>query len=155
MAAIEVQGLSQFRRDLRQLENGQRWVKELAGENRGIAHEAAGWVRSEAQAMGGPQRHFASAIRGYGSTAGASIRVARPEANAAFWGAKKRTGWNAGNDTPNLPPWVGNTWEAAGFGGPYAINTVLRQREDWIVERFDAAVARVATAASSYFTTTF
>lgn len=106
--------------------------------------------------MGGVQRHFASAIRGYGGAAGARVGVGRPEANAAFWGAKQSSGWNAGNPTPNLPAWVGNTWDVASpVGGPYAINPVIYRRQNDIAEMFDEAVARVATASSEYLTEVF
>ena len=86
--------------------------------------------------MGGPQRHFAKAIRARGGVAGARLTIGDTNAYAAFWGAKQRTGWNAGNSTPNLPEWVGNSWKVGGPGGPYAINPAIRNHMDDILKAY-------------------
>lgn len=128
-SGVEVLGLSAFRKELRQLEDPKPWTRELGKVNREVAKQGAEWARAAASAMGGPQKHFAGAIRGYGSAASARIAIKDQDAYAAFWGAKQRTGWNAGNQTPNQPEWVGNSWDAAVRGqGPYAINDALATR---------------------------
>jgi len=125
---VQVVGLDEFRKELRQLDDPKAWNKELSAAHRVIGREAAARARSEATSMGGPQKHFARAIRGYGSAAGARIGLANRDANAAFWGAKQdRTGWNAGNGgRPNQPKWIGNTWPVGDPNrGPYAINPAI------------------------------
>lgn len=98
--------------------------------------------------MGGPWRHFAGDIKAAGGVAGARITV-ESEANAAFWGAKKRTGWNAGHGgRPQHPAWIGNMWDAGVTGqGPYAINQALADHTDDIVDAYSAALDRIAATA--------
>jgi hypothetical protein len=67
---------------------------------------------------------------------GARVGVSNRMANAAFWGAKQRTGWNAGNATPNLPDWIGNSWKVGGPGGPYGINPAIRTHMDDIIKAY-------------------
>jgi hypothetical protein len=130
-SGVEVSGLNAFRRELKTLENSREWTKELGALNRVIAKDAAADARAAAEAMGGVQKHFAAAIKGYGAAAAARIRIADERANAAFWGAKQRTGWNAGNQAPNQPEWVGNSWDVAVRGqGPYAINDSVADNAD-------------------------
>lgn len=130
-SGVEITGLAAFRKELKTLENPRQWTTELGRLNRTIARQAADDAQAEARAMGGPQRHFADAIKGYGSAAAARIRIADERANAAFWGAKQRTGWNAGNRTANQPDWVGASWDVAVRGqGPIAINDAIADKAD-------------------------
>lgn len=152
-SGVEVLGLSAFRKELRQLEDPKPWTRELGNVNREVAKQGAEWARAAATAMGGPQKHFAGAIRGYGSAASARIAVKDQDAYAAFWGAKQRTGWNAGNKTPNQPEWVGSSWDAAVHGqGPYAINdalaTRIRQLEALYINGIDDITRRAFPDAS-------
>lgn len=132
--AVRVEGLSELRRALRKLEDGTTWSRELGSIQRDVAKKVAGWASSNAGGMGGPFAHFSGAIRGRGGVAGAKVAVANPDANATFWGAMARTGWNAGNNTPNHPKWVGNGWDVGGPGGPYAINPAIADHKDEIVD---------------------
>ena len=75
-----------------------------------------------------------------------------PFALAAYWGAKKRTGWygaaqfrqSAGQQ---FAAWVGNDWEVAVAGqGPYAINDALAKHLKDIEEFFLKAVDRTTAA---------
>lgn len=80
------------------------------------------------------QGHFSGSIYGTGSASKASIAV-RQEANAAFWGARKRTGWYAApkyaGGPPQHPEWVGNSWDVGQLGqGPYAINPAIYHELD-------------------------
>jgi hypothetical protein len=128
-SGVEVVGLAAFRKELRTLDDPKPWTRELGQVNRELAKKGAEWAQAAAVAMGGPQKHFAAAIKGYGSAASARIGIRDERAFGAFWGAKQRTGWNAGNQTPNQPEWVGNSWDAAVHGqGPYAINEALATR---------------------------
>ncbi len=148
---VEVIGLREFAAELRQLQNSRRWLQELGKSQREIATKVAGWSRFAAASMGGPQRHFASAIVGRGGVSGAKIQIADEQAFAAFWGAKKRTGWNVGNDTPNLPQWVGNSWDVGVAGqGPYAINDTIAKRTDEILRMYGEAIDQITADAFDY-----
>ena len=146
--AVEVDGLADFRRELRQLEEPRQWSAKLGRLHRELAQKVAGWASFTASGMGGATGHFAGALAGRGSVTGARIQVANPAANAAFWGAKQRTGWNAGNDTPNLPEWVGNAWDVGVAGqGPYAINDTIAAKGPEILDMYGEAVEDIASAA--------
>jgi hypothetical protein len=154
--AVEVVGLPAFRKQLRQLENPRRWTTELGRVHRDLAKDVASAARGAASGMGGPQRKFAGAIVGRGGASGARIGLRGNDANAAFWGAKQRTGWNAGTETPNLPKWVGNSWEVGAAGqGPYAINATIAARMDEILEQYGDAIDRLWGEATTYTSTTF
>lgn len=147
-SGVEITGLRAFRKELKTLENPRQWTTELGRLNRTIAKEAAAESRSAAQAMGGPQRHFAAAIKGYGSAAAARVRIADENAYAAFWGAKQRTGWNAGNQTPNQPEWVGASWDVAVRGqGPYAINDTIAENADRYADMYGDGLMDIARRA--------
>lgn len=148
---MEVIGLREFAAELRQLQNSRRWLQELGKSQREIARKVAGWSRFAASGMGGPQRHFASAIAGSGGVTGARVQIADPNAYAAFWGAKQRSGWNVGNETPNLPRWVGNAWDVGVAGqGPYAINETVATRTDEILRMYGEAIDRITADAFDY-----
>lgn len=99
--------------------------------------------------MGGPFALFLRHIRGRGTQTEARIEV-DPIANATYWGAKKRTGWNRRNrnSAPQHPEWVGASWTPAVAGqGPYAINDALARHRDEILDMFGEAVDRTAARA--------
>lgn len=146
--AIHVEGLRQFRRELRGLTGDSTWTKALGQVNRTMAGDAAVWAQLEAYEMGGVWAHFAADIKGMGTAAAARLQVDR-DANAAFWGARKRTGWNAGHDgRPQHPEWVGNTWGVAMVGqGPYALNEALAVHLTEIVDGYGDALDDLARKA--------
>jgi len=153
-AAIEVDGLREFRADLRSLSSGTRWTRELGQEHRALAGVVAGWSQQTARGMGPVQRHFAPAIGGKGGATGARISIDKAQrrqqwagAQGAFWGSKAY---------PQFPPWVDTSWVVGGpSGGPYAINRTIYERSDEIVDRYQELVHKVSTSASSYLTETF
>ena len=126
-SGVEVVGLSAFRKELRQLEDPKPWTRELGKVNRELAKKGAEWAQAEARGMGGEQKHFADAIRGYGSAASARVGIASANkgqknwgAYGAFWGSKVN---------PQFDWWVGASWDVAVHGqGPYAINDALATR---------------------------
>lgn len=148
--ALEVRGLKEFRKELRQLADGKTWTKMLGQEQRDLAKVAAGWAKSDAAGLGGPFRRFAGAIAGRGGATGARISI-KPEANATFWGAKKRTGARnivRGDGRPQHPEWVGASWDVAVAGqGPYAINSALASHLDDIERMYGDGIDRVVKAA--------
>lgn len=145
-SGVQIVGLPELRRELRKLDDPKGWTKELSLANRTIAKKAAAWAQSEASGMGGPQAHFARAIRGYGTVTGARIGINNGNANAAFWGAKKRTGWYArgrysGSSGQQHERWIGNGWDVARRGqGPYAINASLADNLNRIVDLYGDAI---------------
>lgn len=159
-----------LRKDIKDLgPDGKRWDKALAKVNKRSATVIAKEGRSRAEAMGGMQARAASRIQGSQSAKGLSVRVsktgAHPEALAAIWGGKKRTGWNAPKpprtgilgrlkrtpqraDTPNLPEWVGNTWKPGVTGeGPYAVNDAIAAKRDEVIAGWSKAIDELADAA--------
>jgi hypothetical protein len=153
--AVQVVGLPEFRAKLRQLVNPREWSKKLGHVQREIAKKVAQWAQAEARGMGGPQRHFAGAIRGRGGVAGARIQIGNEDANAAFWGAKQRSGWFVasryaaywGSDGQHSP-WVGNSWDVGAFGqGPYAINPTIAEHRDDIVKAYREGLMELAAEA--------
>lgn len=122
-AAVEVEGLKEFRRALKAADAS--YPRELSKLHREIARLVAPRAVAAASVSSGSTRHFAGAIRASGTASSARLTVA-PAATAAFWGAKQRTGWNAGNQAANQKPWVGAAWDPGGAGGPYALNPAIR-----------------------------
>lgn len=153
-AAIKVVGLKEFRKALRSLSEPKAWTKELSAIHKTIANEVTVRARAEASAMGGAQRHFAGAIRGYGTAQAARVGLSSADqggrnwgANAAFWGVKDSTsGWNDGNSVPNLKdPWVGNSWDTGVAGqGPYAINDAVAAELPRIEDQYGDAFEDLA-----------
>lgn len=145
MAVVRVEGLAEFRKQLRELEDGKVFGRALAKGQREVAKKAAGWAQSEARGMGGAQAKFAKRIAGRATQAGARIEISKQEANAAFWGAKKRTGWFGHGRYRGLDSqhdeWVGASWDVAARGeGPYAINRALADNLDEILDLYDKAM---------------
>jgi hypothetical protein len=125
---VDVHGLPEFRRELKVLDGN--WPKELRKVHKKIADEAARRSRGVAGGMGGVQGKAAGTIKGQATQKNARISTSGI-GHVAFWGAKKHTGWYAGGQYRvstgrQHPQWVGNSWEVAGPGGPYAINPALR-----------------------------
>ena len=142
---VQVRGLAEFRRELKKLDNSRTWTKELSKVHQAIGREVRGWSRGIASGMGGTHAHFAGAITGGGGVTGAKVGVGRPAANAAFWGAKQRTGWNALNKSQNQPSWVGSNWEVGAPGqGPYAINQAIHSHMERIIDTYGDGVDTIA-----------
>jgi hypothetical protein len=129
VAAVTVEGLKDFRRDLKQIDAA--LPKEMAKVHKAIAEQVLPVARANAAALGGMQRHFANQIRASGTQLGASISV-QGKAAAAFWGSNQHSGWYAApqyaGGPPQFKPWVGNAWEAGVPGeGPYAVNDAVAE----------------------------
>lgn len=145
---VRIDGLDEFRKELRKLDDAKTWTKELSKVHQTIGREVRGWSRGIASGMGGTHAHFAGAISGGGGVTGAKVGVGRAEANAAFWGAKQRTGWNAGNTAANQPSWVGANWEVGAPGqGPYAMNQAIHSHLDDIIDDVGRGVDHVSRRA--------
>jgi hypothetical protein len=134
---VHVRGLDDFRRDLNAMNGG--WDKELAVVHRTLAKDVSAEGRAFARGHGGSTAHFAGSIYGIGSAKKAAI-TNKSVANAAIWGAKKRTGWNARRrnlgGAPQHPKWVGSGWDVGGAGGPRGINDAIRHDKEQIFERY-------------------
>lgn len=144
-AAVEVEGLKEFRKALRVVDGD--FAKELTKIQRELAKWLAPQAQAAAAAEGGVTRHFAGKISGKGNATGARLEV-QSVANAAIWGAKKTTGWNAGQGrTPNQPRWVGSSFEVGGAGGPYGINAAIRVHLTEIDQRYLQGIDELARRA--------
>lgn len=143
-SAVQVQGLAELRKELKLLNAGKKWTQELSKLSRKVSRSVVMWSRGEATGM---QAHFARNIRGTGGPAGARIGIDRV-ANAAFWGAHKRTGWNDGNGPANQPAWVGASWQVGVAGqGPYAINPAIADHMDEIIEMYGDGIDDITSRA--------
>jgi hypothetical protein len=147
-AAIEVEGLPGFRKDLKDLDAA--WPKELTKVHKAVAKEGAEGARGIAIGMGGQAGKMADALVGRATATQAKIAVSntkgRPFANAAFWGAKKHSGWYANprykaSGKAQFKPWVGSSWQPATFdGGPYAINRALALDLPHLLQLFEIMI---------------
>ena len=142
MGAVEVQGLTQFRHDLRVLSgDAPKAMRKAHGR---IASYVQGKARSNASAAGGVYAKARTQIRGNSSADSAEIGVSTSGLGpVAFWGAKKRTGWYKAaryeESTRQHPEWVGNNWDVGDrLQGPYVINYTIHEELDEIVDRFGA-----------------
>lgn len=149
-AGVEIVGLAEFRRELKQLEDSKGWNRELAKVHRKIGTDTGRAASGIAGGMGGPYSHFAGAIRGGGGVTGAKVAISSA-ANATFWGAKKRTGWYAAQryqgGPAQHPRWVGTGWEVGGPGGPYAINQTIAARMNETLRDFEEGIVDIARRA--------
>lgn len=147
--------MREFRKELKALHP--QWPRALADVHKKIAEEGAEVSRFAAHALGGIQAKAANAIKGIGNMRDARVGVSAsssaPMANPAFWGARRRSGWYAHpryrvSGKPNLPDWVGNSWEPAVAGqGPYAINDALAQYMPRLMDNYGDMIDRLAKAA--------
>lgn len=132
------------------------WRKEARKTYRKVGTIGAKYARAELR--GGDRQMVAAAraIRGTSTAQSAAVAVARtaqaPQAGAATWGTKGRTGWYAApqyaGGRPNNPPWVGNRWRPAVAGeGPRGINDALAKHLPEITQAFADQVAALAARA--------
>ena len=134
--AVEIEGLADFRKDLR--EAGDGWPRVLRAANRKIGDYVAGKARGMTETA--QQARAARAIRGSATQTAAKIAVTRSPvfAQGAFFGSLQY---------PQFPRWVGNSWEPGGSGGPYAVNPAIRESLDDIVDAYGDAFEVIAAKA--------
>lgn len=147
-SSIEVEGLDDFRRELREVDPS--LPKAMKKANGKIASHAQGASRKNATAASGPfARRYADAktsIKSYSSATEAAIGVSRSgrngHAQATFWGALSRSGWYAAGKYAEStgrqhPEWVGDNWDAGVAGeGPYVLNYTIAEERPRIVEMY-------------------
>jgi len=148
---IEVKGGKELRATLKAAGDG--FPKELRQLNLSVAKIVQPIAQAQAASMGGMQAHFASKIRATASQKEARIGVASV-ANAAFWGAKKHSGWYAAeryreSKTPQFPRWVGNAWDVGGSGGPYALNDAVRLALPSVMSEFETRIGALLERAGT------
>ena len=147
---VHIEGLAEFRKGLRKAENPAGARKAMKQADRIIAQEIAPIAQARARGHGGSTAHFAGMIRGGANAKGAYL-TARPASNAAIWGAKKRTGWNARHVKPGAKPqhpaWVGASWQVGGPGGPRGINDAIREKQERIVRHYGEVIDYLASGA--------
>lgn len=136
--AVHVRGLREFQAELRAVDP--KLARALTKANREIAARVAERAAGKARSAGGVQAKAADAIRGAAGQREAKIAINKGTrfafADGAFYGAKAY---------PQFAPWVGNTWDVGGPGGPAAINPAIAEMvpaiEDFYLNAFEDAVA--------------
>jgi hypothetical protein len=141
-AAVDVQGLKEFRKELKAVDAG--WPKVMQKLQKQLASDVADRARGVASGMGGVQAKAAGSIKGYATATSTSVGAPSGGiAGAAFWGTLRHTGWYAAarySASPRQHPvWVGNSWEPGVSGqGPYAINDtiadMLSEIDEWYLD---------------------
>lgn len=152
-SGANVIGLREFRAALEDLDGN--WGSEMTLAHQHIASIGASHARAVARGMGGIQAKAASAIGERHMRDQAAIAVLPSAldrmANPAFWGAKRHTGWYAEarftHSPAQFPRWVGNAWDVAGAGGPYAINPALRAHLPELLDQYLDMIDRIARRA--------
>ena len=163
--------MDELRKELKRLEEPKAWGRELTAAHKIIARDVAGKARTEAESIGGPARHFARAIRGYGSQTSARIGIGSAGknqrnwgANAAFYGALGRSGWNLYSYTrpkpgqrvrlraihswnPQHTDWVGASWGIALGQGPVAIVDTIVRETPHIIDKYGTAIEDITRRA--------
>lgn len=84
-AAVHVDGLREFRRDLKRV--SPEVAKELAGDIKKVAESVAAEARSKAPRRTGA---YAASIRPYAAKGGASVGSRLPQAGVLHWGGTIR-----------------------------------------------------------------
>lgn len=138
IGAVRIEGLADFRRDLRGA--GQGWPRTLSVVNRRVANYVADKARGMTETA--QQAKASRAIRGSATQSAAKIAVTRSPvfAQGAFFGALR---------FKQFPAWVGNSWEPGGGGGPYAVNPAIRDSLQDIVDAYGDGFEHIARVAFS------
>lgn len=151
---IDYDDVTKLRKELKRLKpDAPEWTRKFAKINKAASQLIVEEARSRARASGKRQQaRAASAIKASSNAKGIKLLVSggasRPYALAAFWGAKRRTGWYAkrrykASTGRQFSPWVTNAWEVGGTGGPYAINPAIAARVDEVMEAYGDAVGEL------------
>ena len=150
---IEVEGLASFRSSLKRA--NANLDKEFGQAQRELGRLLVIDAKGKARASSTSRRHFAGKITMRSTRQGLILGIRDPKLSAAaFWGAKKRTGWYADpryrKSKRQHPIWVGNSWQAGVKGqGPYALNDAIADNRDRIFELFSDAVYKASDGALS------
>lgn len=147
-----------------------RLGKEKRRAHKEVAEQVAPVARAHAVSGSPMERHFAAAIQPRSTQTYARIAVAgerskkgKSKANAAFFGAKGRAGWNLGwykgelrprrylGGRPQFQEWVGASWAVGVRGeGPYAINDAIASFGPRIDDLYLEAHERALRAAGAF-----
>lgn len=153
--AVQLVGFTELRAECRKLEEPKTWAKEFTAGHKSIARHLEPKAQARAASLGGQQRHFARAIKGYGNVSGARLGIQSAGrgqrnwgANAANWGVKDNvTGWNK-SSTPNLKvEWVTNSWDVEQGQGPEAIVSTIVAETPWVIDAMGDVVDGVTRRA--------
>lgn len=136
--AVHVRGLREFQAELRTADP--KLARTMRVANKDIAEKVASRAQAKARSGTPVQAKAAEAIVGAASQRDAKIAINKGTrfkfADGAFYGAKAY---------PQFDPWVGNTWDPGGPGGPDAINPAIAEMvpdiEDFYLNAFEDAVA--------------
>lgn len=147
MAAVKIEGLRRFTRELNKVD------RELGREMRQVHLRVAGLVadRSRAAASSRASR----GIKPKATQRAARLQVvSKPEYALAFYlGTRRRSGWYARkrydrSKGRQFRPWVGNQWEPGETGGkPYFIGDAINRSLDEVIEIYDEGITELARKA--------
>lgn len=147
-AAIEVQGLKEFRAELKKL--GPEWTKMLAKANKAAALLIVPVAKSDMSSLGinarsgnpsgRPQAAIAPTIRAVQSAVAAQIKVGSglPYVFGALLGSKTH---------PQFPEWIGNSWTPGDPGGPYGLGAAIAAELPAVLESYWDAVQQITANA--------
>ena len=142
--AVRIEGLEELIELLqRRLGADGPWAKELAAAHKQVGERAAEWARFSAAGGTRQQATAIDRIKGRGFKDKATIGVynagVTQYALGAFYGGYKRHGWYSADRYRNsagkqFPKWVGNSWDVGGAGGPYHVNSSIRDHMDDVLD---------------------
>jgi hypothetical protein len=142
--------LKALRTELRRLKpDSPEWARRFGQVNKTGGTVIVEDAQRRASGLGRQQSRAARAIKASSGQMGIRIRLAGgssvPTALAAFLGQNQRSGWYARRRYKHsagrqFQPWVGNSWEPGGPGGPLAINPAIRANLDDVLDMWGDAV---------------
>lgn len=144
---IEVEGLGQYRRDLRQVST--EFPRELRKLNKSAAELIVDEARGRAQSIGGVAAHVAPSLKAQAQGTSAAVKLGGnryPMAGGAEFGAGRNTnrqtrrgpvrGWN------QFDSWTGNSSDAG-----YFLYPSIRARQDDVIELYAEGLEQIAERA--------
>ena len=153
--AVTVRGLTELRKELRQLEDGDRFTAELKEANFKVATVVGNLARPRMAGLGGmgtrasqtirPSRAATSARLSLGGAGapyaegvefGAHSNVGRRVKNPGGSGSHIRQGWNQFRD-----------WRGNGTSAGYALFPTIRENTQLIIRLYEEEVGRISAAA--------
>jgi hypothetical protein len=146
--AVEVDGLKDFRRELRRLDD-----KQLRNGMTAIHRDIATMVRGRAVSAAPADVKRSIGHRANQKGAFITTRPRPPRALGVFWGMRRRSGWYSASRYRRsrgrqFEPWVGNQWDPGERGGqPYFIGDAINDSVDEVIEKMAEGMEDLARRA--------
>jgi hypothetical protein len=140
--AIEIEGLEEFRKELREIDPDLPKARTKAGKT--AARLVSDDARSRAGQLGGVHNFVKSTIRPFSTSKAAGVRLGgkggttkRGRKNAASFGAEFGS-----KQYKQFPAWRGNQWEDTGNVG-YMVHPAIREKLDEVMTIYANEVTRI------------